>query len=160
MRCALPSSKVGSCESAIAAAERASGGDAAVAGFAAAARAAGAAHAGAIVAGLAWAVVMPVSDAPEPVPSANVGAATSIAAMATIVILCMSDFLVRRSWMRARRGYQNEMPDRSGRTGKAASQQCLATLPRDRCVLIKLLLRLLQCRKSPADPLPRLNFRP
>jgi hypothetical protein len=76
---------------------------------------------------LAWASAVPVSDAPEPVPSANAGAATSIAAMATIVILCMSDFLVRRSWMRARRGYQNEMPDRSGRTGKAAPQQSCST---------------------------------
>src|ERR1700722_4543965 len=70
MRCAVPSSKVGSCDSASAAAERDSGVDAAVAGLA-----------GAACAGFA----APATAAPWP----NAGAAPSIVAMAMAVILRM-----------------------------------------------------------------------
>src|SRR6202035_4826573 len=89
MRCAVPSSKVGSCDSASAAAERDSGVDAA-AGLIGAVCATGlAAPAGAAVTGLAG-----TGAGPEPailVPSANAGAVASIVAMAMIVILRMGN---------------------------------------------------------------------
>src|SRR5450756_1005001 len=89
MRCAVPSSKVGSCDSASAAAERDSGVDAAAAGFAGVAWAGVAAPADNVVTGLAG-----KAAGPEPAtfePSANAGTLASIVAMATIVILRMSD---------------------------------------------------------------------
>src|SRR5580698_3259250 len=69
MRWAVPSSKVGSCDNANAAAERDSGVDAVATGFAAA--------------GLTGAAAVPTS-------SANAGAPASVDAMATMVIIRMS----------------------------------------------------------------------
>jgi hypothetical protein len=92
IRCAVPSSKVGSCDSARAAAERDSGVDAA-AGFIACA-AGSAALAGAAVTSLAGSGGVPEPAMPALWPNAEVVA--SIVAMATIVILRMFDALGMR----------------------------------------------------------------
>src|SRR5712671_3981697 len=92
MRCAVPSSKVGSCDSANAAAERDSGVDAATAGFAAAACEGFAAPAGADVTGLAGSGAVPEPAAPW----ASAGAVASMVATATIVILRIGDAPERR----------------------------------------------------------------
>src|SRR5580692_10532483 len=92
MRCAVPSSKVGSCDSARAAAERDSGVEAA-AGLIGAACGAGLA-AGAAVAGLAGAGAVPMAGAFWP----DAGAAASSVAMATTVIVRISDAFGRRQW--------------------------------------------------------------
>jgi hypothetical protein len=97
----VPSSKVGSCDSASAAAERDSGVDAGAAGFAAVACAgfAGVAcagfatPAGADVAGLTGGGAVPAPAGAGLWP--NAGAVASIVAMARIVILRMSDALGR-----------------------------------------------------------------
>ena len=90
MRCAVPSSKVGSCDSANAAAERDSGVDAA-AGFRACAAFA---VAPGVAAGLAGSGVVPEPAMPELWP--NTGAAASVEAMATIFIIRIFDALGMR----------------------------------------------------------------
>src|SRR3984957_299619 len=106
MRCAVPSSKVGSCDSARAAAERDSGVEAA-AGLIGAACIAGVA-AGAAVAGLAGAVPMAGAFWPD------AGAAASSVAMATAVIVRISDAFGRRQW---RFGEINKPGRRGGTNG-------------------------------------------
>src|SRR5260370_25998466 len=87
MRCAVPSSNVGSCDSAKAAAERDSGVDAA-AGLA------GVACRGCAVPGLAGSGAVPEPAGPAPCPKAD--AAASIVAMATIVMVRMLSALGMR----------------------------------------------------------------
>ena len=87
IRCAVPSSNVGSCDSAKAAAERDSGVDAA-AGLA------GVACTGCAVPGLAGSGAVP--EPAEPAPCPNADAVASIVAMATIVMVRMLSALGMR----------------------------------------------------------------
>src|ERR1700677_2870893 len=93
MRCAVPSSKVGWCDSAKAAAERDSGVDAA-AGFRGAACRTGFVAPGGAVTGLAASGAAPGSAVPALWPNAD--ALASIMAMATIVIVRMERVLIRK----------------------------------------------------------------
>src|ERR1700729_2278278 len=94
MRCAVPSSKVGSCDSAKAAAERDSGVDA-VAALTGVARGAGfVAPVGGALTGLA--VSGAAAGPAGPVLWPNADALASIVAMATIVILRMEGVLIRK----------------------------------------------------------------
>src|ERR1700722_359570 len=115
MRCAVPSSKVGSWDSAKAAAERDSGVEAAGL-IGAACVAAVAAAAGAVVAGLAGGGA--VSMAPAFWPDA--GAAASNVAMATMVVVRMSDAFGRRHW---RLGEINRLGCRSRTNGISPDPQ-------------------------------------
>src|SRR5450755_987654 len=92
MRCAVPSSKVGSCDSAKAAAERDSGVDAAAGFTAAVCRAGFVAPVGGAVTGLAVSGAEPGPAVPAFWPNAE--AVVSIVAMATIVILRMECVLI------------------------------------------------------------------
>src|SRR6266700_1941948 len=93
MRCAVPSSNVGSCDSAKAAAERDSGVDGA-AGLAGVACTGCAVPAGAAAAGLAGSGAVP--EPAEPAPCPNADAVASIGAMATIVMVRMLSALGMR----------------------------------------------------------------
>ena len=148
MRCAVPSSKIGSCDSAKAAAERDSGVDAA-AGLIGVACATGvAAPAGAGVAGLAGAGAVPELTAPAFWP--NAGATASIVAMATMVILRMSEALGMRCDGAGVKSTSSLAE--AERTGwEAVRNRIFANLACEGCILIKLVLRLLRCRNAQMD---------
>jgi hypothetical protein len=106
--------------------------DAAAAGFGAVACAAGfVAPAGAVAAGLAGSKAVPDPAVPALWPNAD--AVASIVAMATIVIVRMSDAPGMR---------------RDGADVEIDPQLGFGTLAHESCILIKLLLGLLHCRKT------------
>jgi hypothetical protein len=140
----VPSSYVGSCDSAKAAADRASGVDAA-AGFAGVACAGFAPLAGTAAAGLAGSGAAPEPVAPEFCASA--GAVASIAAMATIVIFRMSGALGSAAMALTLKSTSSAIEAEG--TGSDLIRNCIfANVAHESCVLIKLLLRLLHCHNQ------------
>src|SRR5882757_3555752 len=144
MRCAVPSSNVGSCDSAKAAAERDSGVDAAAA-------LAGVACTGRAVPGLAGSDAVP--EPAEPALCPNADAVACIVAMATIVMVRMLSALgMRHDGADAEN--KQARPFKPNQSGGTRNQQfkvfgmLVLIIDHESCTLIKLLWQPLHCRNS------------